>query len=1017
MSLPSNKCPECGGEVSIDASGRVCAACALRLALSPEGSRSAASAGPSGSGTPPHGSTPRSGSSRGSQLPPGGYTRWLARPSGKWSLILLAVLATAYVAARIVWAQNYFRPQLHVEADLRPMLEINDYGLDATHRLVEVNGSPIFNADQFGDLIDAADRATSADLTFASNARPAERVLMTWIQVPYIPEFGVNAAGAFEPGPEGKFPVLVLGPGEVVTAIQGVALSKIAADGIDPLSLRHGYTSVTAANPATPDLRHEFVVFTLHWREYWGKFAIGIAFVALGLLALWYSPQSKSARAFAIFAGYLGLMMYARSLSYGHRLPFEMYAYHVLQVFSPVAFVLFVCTQTPMRAAIRRPLLWIGVAATFCLALAIVNGVVAPDATRTGMLSNRLVAWWAGAMLLLVIFSGLADLIARLFKVRITPTDRERARVVRLAILLGFLPSGLYWFFFPYLVQIPPYYRFPVDMTVLIFPALILYAITRHNLLNMNELAREGLIYGLLLSLITLGYSGALGLMAPLLDRVAASNAAGIQTALMAGVFLVAIPVYMRTRKALDSRFSRVPIEYETLINSLESASGTETTPHEYCQRVVTHFREVTSSARICLLTNFDEYGGWSFAAMVPVVRTEQTVERCRPMLELLVRERKPIFRQDLIEFAEEADGAAPTLDAMDTLEAEVVYPLMAYGKVVGALCLGEKTTRRNFSAPELKSIERATRYIAATLTNLMGRIVALEGRRIADIFPRFPSRIGGFDILGVLGEGGMAFVYHGNDGTRDVAIKVANRMVQSNPVPLERFQREAAVIQRLKSPHVVEVLEVGWQVSEPYIVLEYFGRGSLDALLKARGRLPEAEALRIVCDVARGLDVAFKAGIIHRDIKPRNIFMTDDGRAKVGDFGLALISDRTPLTVAGELFGTPDYMAPELARGERATWQADQYALGITLFELLAGRKPYKGDKFEAILYQHIHEPVPDLRKKYRKDVSERTKTILDRMLMKEPEDRYSSYEVMSAELEDVISTLQTKSHPANAG
>ncbi len=987
MSLPSNKCPECGGEVSIDASGRVCAACALRLALSPEGNRSAESADPSGGGAPP-GSPPRSGSSRGSQLPPGGYTRWLARPSGKWSLILLAVLATAYVAARMVWAQNYFRPQLYVEADLRPVLVFGDYGLDATHRLVEVNGSPIFNTDQFGDLIDAADRATSADLTFASDARPAERVLMTWIQVPYIPEFGVNAAGAFEPGPEGKFPVLALSPGEAVTAIQGVALSKIAADGIDPLSLRRWHTTVTAANPATPDLRHEFVVFTVLWHEYWGKFATGIAFVALGLLALWHRPQSKLARAFAIFSGYLGLWMYSRSLFLYHRLPFEMYVYLVLQVFLPVAGVLFVCTYTPMRAAIRRPLLWIGVAATFCLALAIVSGVVAPDFARHGLLSTRSFGFWAGAMLLLVIFSVFADLIARLFKVRMSPTDRERRRVIWLAILLGALPSGLYTF----LVQSPSYYRFPVDMTVLIFPALILYAITRHNLLNMNELAREGLIYGLLLSLIMLGCSGALGLMAPLLDRVAASNAAGIQAALMAGVFLVAIPVYTRTRKALDSRFSRVPIEYETLMNSLESASGAETTPHEYCQRVVTHFREVTSAARICLLTNFDEYGGWSFAAMVPVVRTEQTVERCRPMLEVLMRERKTIFRQDLIEFAEEADGAAPTLDAMDTLDAEVVYPLIAYGKVVGALCVGEKTTRRNFSAPELKSMERATRYIAATLTNLMGRIVALEGRRIADIFPRFPSRIGGFDILGVLGEGGMAFVYHGNDGTRDVAIKVANRMVQSNPVPLERFQREAAVIQRLKSPHVVEVLEVGWQVSEPYIVLEYFGRGSLDVLLKARGRLPEAEALRIVCDVARGLDVAFKAGIIHRDIKPRNIFMTDDGRAKVGDFGLALISDRTPLTVAGELFGTPDYMAPELARGERATWQADQYALGITLFELLAGRKPYKGDKFEAILYQHIHEPLP-IPKKLAEGLRLETIEIIRRMTEKSPAARFGSY------------------------
>ncbi len=988
-----NKCPECGAEVAIDASGMVCAACAMRLALASDsvgnGSLSNFDLDPA---------IPQTS---GSVLPPGGFTRWLAHPFGRWSMFILAVLITLYVGIRIARDQQTFRPPLQIDASLRPMLDINAFGLDPGHRLVEVNGSPVSGQGQIAARIDAENRPTTADFTFVSNTTPSERVRVTWMQVPYIPEFGVSAEGEFEPGGEGKFPELVLGNQESIRAIDGVPLSTIVADGIDPASLRHWYTQITALDPDRPGERHEFIVYTFLWRQYWGRFVSGAAFMALGLLALWYRPQSKSARAFFLFSTFIGLMMYARSLEFFHRFPLEMAAYHVLQIFSPVALVLLVLTYSPLRAVARRPGVWMGSAAVACLILLVVNAVSAPGAARYGLLSNKLFLVWALAMLLLVVCSGLADVIVRLTGVRLSPTDRQRVRVVRLAILLGFLPFALYTVA-AYVVEKPMYYRFLVEMSVLTFPALILYAISRHNLLDMNELARQGLVYGLLLGLITLGYSGGLAVITSLLDQTAGVTATGIRTTLVAGVFLVAIPAYTWTRKTLDTRFSRVPAEYETLMSSLESGSAPDTTPHEYCQHVVAQLRGVTSASSVSLLTNFDEYGGWAFAAVTPTIRTDQTVERCRPMLDALARDKKTVFRQDLIEFAEQSDEAVRSLDAMDSVDAEVVYPLVAYQRVVGALCIGSKSSGRNFTAPELKSIERAARFMANALTNLLGRVASLGGKRIADVFPRYPDRIGGYTIEGVLGEGGMAFVYHGKDPSgRDVAVKVANRLVQSSPALLERFQREAAVVQRLTSPHIVEVLEVGWQGPEPYIVLEYFAKGSLDQTLKARGRLPEAEALRIVADVARGLDAANKEGIIHRDIKPRNIFMTTDGRAKVGDFGLALISDRTPITVTGEMFGTPDYMAPELARGERATWKADQYALGITLFELLAGNKPYKGHKFEAILYQHIHEPLPNLQRKLRMSVSNKTVDVVTRMLAKDAGGRYSNYDELLREIE----------------
>jgi len=212
--------------------------------------------------------------------------------------------------------------------------------------------------------------------------------------------------------------------------------------------------------------------------------------------------------------------------------------------------------------------------------------------------------------------------------------------------------------------------------------------------------------------------------------------------------------------------------------------------------------------------------------------------------------------------------------------------------------------------------------------------------------------------------------------------------------------------MQKIEHPNVVSIYEVGQEGHEPFIALEYFPDGSLDDRMKRSAAMSEREALRFIIEAANGLAAAFEQGIIHRDIKPKNLFITSDHALKVGDFGLAHLADAQTLTQSGEMFGTPHYMSPEIIRGERATWLSDQYALGVTLYEMLTGSHPYPADAIEAVVYRHLHAPVPDARRK-RKDVSQETAVLARRMMAKRPNNRFESYETMISALGRAIDSL----------
>ena len=198
--------------------------------------------------------------------------------------------------------------------------------------------------------------------------------------------------------------------------------------------------------------------------------------------------------------------------------------------------------------------------------------------------------------------------------------------------------------------------------------------------------------------------------------------------------------------------------------------------------------------------------------------------------------------------------------------------------------------------------------------------------------------------LVTALGEGGMADVYLAVDTilNREVAIKILRGELGKDPVALLRFQREANAVSKLNHPNVVDVYDVGEYEGRHYIVMEYVRGRTLKQLISQRGALQADEAVNIMIQLTSAVQHAHENNIIHRDIKPQNVLVKDDGTVKITDFGIALAHDAVQLTQTNAVLGSAHYLAPETTRGETPTNQVDIYALGIVFYELLTGSVPF---------------------------------------------------------------------------
>jgi eukaryotic-like serine/threonine-protein kinase len=255
------------------------------------------------------------------------------------------------------------------------------------------------------------------------------------------------------------------------------------------------------------------------------------------------------------------------------------------------------------------------------------------------------------------------------------------------------------------------------------------------------------------------------------------------------------------------------------------------------------------------------------------------------------------------------------------------------------------------------------------------------------------------------IGTGGMSTVYRALDETlqRQVAIKLMNREVTTDSDQLERFRREARAVAQLSHPHVVGVIDAGEDDGRPYIVFEHIEGETLKERIRRSGQLPVAESVAYAIEIARALGAAHARHIVHRDVKPQNVLIDEEGSAKVTDFGIARTLDEEGLTADGRVIGTTDYVSPEQALGQEVTGQSDLYSLGIVLYEMLTGEVPFKGDSQVAVAMKHVREDLPDVQRK-RREVSASLAAVIDRAAAKRPEDRYADDAELIADLEDVL-------------
>ncbi len=223
----------------------------------------------------------------------------------------------------------------------------------------------------------------------------------------------------------------------------------------------------------------------------------------------------------------------------------------------------------------------------------------------------------------------------------------------------------------------------------------------------------------------------------------------------------------------------------------------------------------------------------------------------------------------------------------------------------------------------------------------------------------------GRFRLEELIGSGGMSRVYRAFDEKleRWVAIKILHASVSSDPDGLERFRREARTVARLSHPHITNVIDAGEDGGTPYIVFEYVEGETLKDRIRRLGRLPVTEAVAYAIEIGRALTAAHALGIVHRDVKPQNVLIDPEGRARVTDFGIARTLEGEGLTMPGRVLGTTDYVSPEQALGERVGEVSDLYSLGICLYEMLTGDVPYRADTQVAVAMKHVKEPLPDVR------------------------------------------------------
>lgn len=261
------------------------------------------------------------------------------------------------------------------------------------------------------------------------------------------------------------------------------------------------------------------------------------------------------------------------------------------------------------------------------------------------------------------------------------------------------------------------------------------------------------------------------------------------------------------------------------------------------------------------------------------------------------------------------------------------------------------------------------------------------------------------YKIKSLLGEGGMAVVYLAEDiiTHKDVALKIIKEDTMKNPVNLTRFEREARAAASLNHQNIVRVINIGTYEGRPYMVNEFIKGQTLRELLNVRGKFSVLEACDMMYQLCSAVLHAHQHGVIHRDIKPQNVYITSDSTIKLGDFGIATFQNASRVTRSEVVVGSVHYLAPEISQGNPASIKSDIYALGITFFELLTGKVPFDDESPVTVALKHIKEKMPSVRK-FNPKVPLCIEKIINKACEKNPQSRYKSVMEMRKDIDRII-------------
>ena len=260
------------------------------------------------------------------------------------------------------------------------------------------------------------------------------------------------------------------------------------------------------------------------------------------------------------------------------------------------------------------------------------------------------------------------------------------------------------------------------------------------------------------------------------------------------------------------------------------------------------------------------------------------------------------------------------------------------------------------------------------------------------------------YEVIEELGKGGMGKVYKALDKeiNEEVAIKLLKPEIASDETTVERFRNELKFARKIAHKNICKMYHLAKDVDTPYITMEYVPGENLKSFIRRKGKLSDDEALSIAKQVCEGLAEAHRLGVVHRDLKPQNIMIDEEGDAKIMDFGIARSLEAPGMTQTGVMIGTPDYISPEQAEGEEADHRSDIYALGVILYEMVTGNVPFKGDTALSVAMKHKSKLAPDP-KQFNPDISNDLNKLILICMEKDKELRYQNAEELLEDLYNI--------------